>query len=250
MNIEKQFNQRNDNEEEIAVLHVGEGTPALRIPGSSSLEKLCEQLNRVENKLDQALASLQQHDTALKALKHNVADLRNDIQDSTTQRTTADTLSDDHQTKRVKLERQSPKRKRGCLVTFPVANDSYLRHLEESIETDEELREELMERFDDAPKSCVYEYLRKNIQYLLINTSKYTWTGRPSNTGNTATPSNPACELKIVELLITCCLRKFPKTNRQFAEKEFRRGLQNFNESMVTRAKRRQEKIVQKNTIK
>lgn len=202
-------------------------------PGSPRSSE--SQLNRIEKKLDQILMKLGQHDNALKLLKYNIKDLR--IELKTCSKPQSETTN--YETQQVPMKRE---RKR--LVVFPVADDNYFDRLEELVQADDEIREEVITLFHDAPTSSVYEFMRKNTVGLFDNTSKYTWTGKPSNSLPSMPPSLAACKLTLVEMLITCGSEKFPNCTRDSIEKEFRRALSNFNDAKYTKKKRRMEKAV------
>ncbi|XP_058818393.1 uncharacterized protein LOC131681569 [Topomyia yanbarensis] len=210
-------------------------TPAAS--GSVSLDSLGEQMGRLENKLDQALAKLSQHDNALKILKHNVKDLRIELRNSSKVQAQIVSFTDEQMLN----QNIKPKRSRKRLILFPVADDHYLARLEELVQADEEMRDELIDLFNEAPNTSVYEYLRKNVHCLFLNTSKFTWTGKPATGPYPGPPSNPAYKMQLVELLLTCCADKFPNATRSFLEKEFRHALQNFNDAKMIRERRRQQ---------
>ncbi|XP_055640270.1 uncharacterized protein LOC129777805 [Toxorhynchites rutilus septentrionalis] len=180
-----------------------------------------EQLNRIEKKMDlilgkmnQIMSKLTSHDGSLKLLKKRVNDLRSES---------------------VRDTQSPPPKRRKNLVTFPVTDDNYLLRLEELSSTDDEIQREIVTLYNDAPDSGIYEYMRKNTYALFQNTSKYTWTGRlPS-----LPPTNAACKLHLIELLISCGCDKFPNSSRDHIEKEFRRALHNFNETRSATRKRR-----------
>ncbi|XP_055544387.1 uncharacterized protein LOC129729668 [Wyeomyia smithii] len=230
--FEKELIQQNNIEEEITLLNDSDET-------SAKLDRIGEKLNQVENKLDELLASLQQQDVVLRTLKQDVKQMQNGMRDTTTQQESFTSVTEGQpSTKR--------KRKFNRLVSFPISDDFSLLRLEEQILTDEEVREEVINRFHEAPTNSVYEYLRKNIECLLLNTSKYTWTGKQTRPSSPTQQANAASSLQVVELLLTCCMEVFPKQSRNFIEKECRRSLQNFNDSMINRTKRRQEKMSRK----
>ncbi|XP_055640455.1 uncharacterized protein LOC129777905 [Toxorhynchites rutilus septentrionalis] len=190
-----------------------------------------EQLSRIEKKMDLILSKLNEHDGALKLLKYNINDLRTEMRNSTK-------ISESvYETQAAPIKRE---RKR--TVVFPIPDDNYLFRLEELSLADDEIRNELVDLFNDAPDSSIYEYMRKNAYSLFENTSKYTWTGKPSNSLPSMPASNPACKLHLVELLISCGCDKFHNSSRDNIEKEFRRALNNFNDTKYAKRKRKLEK--------
>ncbi|XP_053696633.1 uncharacterized protein LOC128743946 [Sabethes cyaneus] len=234
VSLQVECDQQNVAEQEITVLHLSEVKPEINIQGHSILDKLCEQLDRVENKLDLAIATLHQHEASMRTLKRNVKDIRNEVRNRTRTPAPGTTVTED---------KSYQKRRREALVIFPVADDSALQQLEDGVKTNEVMRNELIDLFNEAPSVGTYEYLRRNVQCLFLNTAKYTWTGKQGNNSPSLPPSNPACELRSIEILIECCLQRF-RNSQKFVGKELRRALQNFNENMVLRIKRQQEKMM------
>ncbi|XP_058818392.1 uncharacterized protein LOC131681568 isoform X2 [Topomyia yanbarensis] len=187
-----------------------------------------EQLDRIEQKLDYIVTQLSQHDNVLKTLKRSIKEL----QASESKRESSSRPSNN----------ESSKKSRKRLIMFPVADDNYLVRMEELVHADEEVRDDLIDLFNEAPATSVYEFLRKNTYSLFTHTSKYTWTGKPSNRDLTGPPSNVAQKLYIVELLIVCACERFPDTAREYIEKEFRRALRNFNDTKYVKWMKKAER--------
>lgn len=193
------------------------------------------QMDRIETKLDMILQKLNQHDAAFKAIKYNIKDLRVELKNSINglKEVAGGTYEATPQ----------PKRKR--LVCFPVADDNYLLRLEDLLQADDQIRDEVTMLFKEAPKTSVYEFLRKNVYALFENCSKYTWTGKPSNAMPMMPPANVAGKLALVDHLITCAWETFPQLTREFIAKDFRRVLANFNDTVYTKRKKRSEMKLQ-----
>lgn len=194
-------------------------------------------MKRIEQKLDLILEKLNQHDGALKVLKYNIRDLRVDLKNSTRQQAEVSTFEGQRQ-KSVPIKREKKR-----LVLFPVPDDNYLYRLEELVQTDDDIREEVITLFSDGPATSLYDFLRRNMVNLFENCSKHTWTGKaPHNSNPDAPPPLPACNLSLIEVLVGTTCDKFPNLTRDSIEKELRRALQNFNEAHATRLHRRKEK--------
>lgn len=204
---------------------------------SSTYQPSEARMKRIESKLDMILEKLNQHDNALKVLKYNIRDLRVDLKNSTRQQAEVTTFE-------VQKQKATPvKREKKRLVLFPVPDDNYLYRLEELIQTDDDIRDEVITLFSDGPATSLYDFLRRNMAHLFENCSKHTWTGKPPHNGNPdAPPPLPACNLSLIEVLIATTCDKFPHLTRDSIEKELRRALQNFNEAHTTRLNRRKEK--------
>lgn len=195
-------------------------------------------MKRIEQKLDLILEKLNQHDGALKVLKYNIRDLRVDLKNSTRQQAEVSTFETHHRQKSTPIKREKKR-----LVLFPVPDDNYLYRLEELVQTDDDIREEVITLFSDGPATSLYDFLRRNMVNLFENCSKHTWTGKAPHNGNPdAPPPLPACNLSLIEVLVATTCDKFPNLTRDSIEKELRRALQNFNEAQATRLNRRKEK--------
>ncbi|KAL9707173.1 hypothetical protein quinque_010691 [Culex quinquefasciatus] len=177
-------------------------------------------MKRIESKLDMILEKLNQHDGALKVLKRKSAHSK------------------------FRNEKTTPiKREKKRLVLFPVPDDNYLYRLEELIQTDDDIREEVITLFSDGPTTSLYDFLRRNMANLFENCSKHTWTGKPPHNSNPdAPPPLPACNMNLIEILVATTCDKFPHLTRDSIEKELRRALQNFNEAHTTKLNRRKVK--------
>lgn len=194
-------------------------------------------MKRIESKLDMILEKLNQHDGALKVLKYNIRDLRVDLKNSTRQQAEVSSFE-------VQKRKNTPmKREKKRLVLFPVPDDNYLYRLEELIQTDDDIREEVITLFSDGPTTSLYDFLRRNMANLFENCSKHTWTGKPPHNSNPdAPPPLPACNMNLIEILVATTCDKFPHLTRDSIEKELRRALQNFNEAHTTKLNRRKVK--------
>uniref|UniRef100_A0A1Q3F276 DUF4806 domain-containing protein n=1 Tax=Culex tarsalis TaxID=7177 RepID=A0A1Q3F276_CULTA len=224
-------------EEETAEVQEQTESPDDQATTSKTYQPSEARMKRIESKLDLILEKLNQHDGALKVLKYNIRDLRVDLKNSTRQQAEVSTFE-------VQKHKATPvKREKKRLVLFPVPDDNYLYRLEELIQTDDDIRDEVITLFSDGPATSLYDYLRRNMSHLFENCSKHTWTGKPPHNGNPdAPPPLPACNLSLVEVLIATACDKFPNLTRDSIEKELRRALQNFNEAHTTRLNRRKEK--------
>lgn len=204
---------------------------------SSTYQPSEARMKRIESKLDLILEKLNQHDCALKVLKYNIRDLRVDLKNSTRQQAEVSTF-ESHKQKATPVKREKKR-----LVLFPVPDDNYLYRLEELIQTDDDIREEVITLFSDGPATSLYDFLRRNMSHLFENCFKHTWTGKPPHNSNPdAPPPLPACNMSLIEVLLATACDKFPHLTRDSIEKELRRALQNFNEAHTTRLNRRKEK--------
>ncbi|XP_058818394.1 uncharacterized protein LOC131681570 [Topomyia yanbarensis] len=191
------------------------------------------QLDRIEQKMDRMIAMLTSHESSLSVLKCNVKDLRVAVQNIPKLPSEESFAADVKSTIVPRSQRR--------IVFFPVSDDAYLLRLEELVQFDEGTRNELVSLYHEAPRTSLYEYMRKNVSCLFENTAKYTWTGRPPNSAPHGPPSNAAYKMNLIELLITSAHAMYPSVTRDFVEKEFKRALTNFNES---RYKRRADKSI------
>ncbi|KXJ78463.1 hypothetical protein RP20_CCG004570 [Aedes albopictus] len=208
--------------------------------GSADISSLDSKLTRIERLLEKVVAKQEQHDSVLKTLKFNISDLRADMR--TTVNSASAKKTSDPRMSDISFRPIPVKRDRKRLVVFPVADDNYLLRLDDLVKADEDIRNDLIALFGEAPTNSAYEFLRKNVQLVFVHTSKYTWTGKLINHLPHVPASNAAQKLAIVDLLISCGCEKFPHMGRDTIEKEFRRALANFNESRVVRLKRQMEK--------
>ncbi|EDS32588.1 conserved hypothetical protein [Culex quinquefasciatus] len=199
-----------------------------------TLETLDAKLDALDEKLNRIVAKLGAHDGALKTVKNNIIDLRSELATVRSGTTGYKTEFPPHaeQTKARPLKRQPQ-------ITLPIADDNYLFRLEELVQSDNAIREELFERFLEANGKSVFAYMRKNVGYLFNNTSKYTWTGRPSNSHKDAGPSGVASQLTLVDVLIDSGCEKFAGCSREEMEREFRRSLQRFNDAKFFKRRKR-----------
>ncbi|KAL1397477.1 hypothetical protein pipiens_009724 [Culex pipiens pipiens] len=199
-----------------------------------TLETLDAKLDALDEKLNRIVAKLGAHDGALKTVKNNIIDLRGEMTTIRSGTTSYKTEIPHHaeQTKARPLKRQPQ-------ITLPIADDNYLFRLEELVQADNAIREELFERFLEANGKSVFAYMRKNVGYLFNNTSKYTWTGRPSNSHKDAGPSGVASQLTVVDVLIDSGCEKFAGCSRDEMEREFRRSLQRFNDAKFFKRRKR-----------
>lgn len=205
--------------------------------GTSTYQPSEARMKRIEQKLDLILDKLNQHDGALKVLKYNIRDLRVDLKNSTRQQAEVSTF-EGHRQKSTPIKREKKR-----LVLFPIPDDNYLYRLEELVQTDDDIREEVITLFADGPATSLYDFLRRNVVNLFENCSKHTWTGKPPHNGNPdAPPPLPACNMNLIEVLVSTTCDKFPNLTKDSIEKELRRALQNFNEAQATRLNRRKEK--------
>ncbi|XP_053696241.1 uncharacterized protein LOC128743649 [Sabethes cyaneus] len=195
-----------------------------------------EQLNRIELKLDTIMSRISHHDKILRSLKHSIKALQD----------TPSTSKGKHSEQEVK--RPSKKRHKK-LITFPVPDDCYLLRLEQLVQADKEIYEDLIDLYNQAPTTSVYEWMRKNTYALFINTSKYTWTGKMSNSVINGTASNRAQSLSVVHLLISTGCDNFPEISKDYMEKEFRRALGNFNDTKYIKWVKRAAKIKEQSTF-
>ncbi|XP_058455118.1 uncharacterized protein LOC131432698 [Malaya genurostris] len=196
-----------------------------------------ERLDRIEKKLDRMLSILNHHDSVLKGLKWNMKDLRLEIQNMPKASTEEVYITDRDPVPVLRSNKRT--------IFFPIADDAYLLRLDELAQADEDTRDELTSLYDEAPSTSLYEYLRKNIGQLFQNTSRYTWTGRPSNATPMGPLSNAAHKLNIIDLLILTARDKFYNASRDLIEREFKRALTNFNDTKYSKQKRRMEQKLQ-----
>ncbi|XP_062547136.1 uncharacterized protein LOC134212882 [Armigeres subalbatus] len=201
-----------------------------KFPESGDTEAMSK-LTRIEQLLEQVVAKQEEHDAALKTLKFGMKHLRADLK-NTANKAVVYARETSYQPIPVKRERKR-------LVVFPVADDNYLLQLEDLVRDDGEIQEDVISLFGDATTKSAYDFLRKNVELLFAHTSKYTWTGKSShNNAANVQAHNPANQLAIVDVLITCGCDKFPHLGRDAIKSEFRRALANFNESRMARLKR------------
>lgn len=198
--------------------------------GKVTLESLDAKLNALDAKLNRIVAKLGEHDGALKAVKYHVKDLRIE-------------LTNIRESRVEQAQARAPKRRRQPLITFPVTDDNHLMRLEELVQADNDIREELCDRYLEAPGSDVYHYLRKNVGYLFNNTSKYTWTGKPPNNAKDKNPSGVARLLTVVDVLIDSGCEKFHGYSRGDMEVELKRALERFNGARLKRLNRREQSV-------
>uniref|UniRef100_A0A1Q3F067 DUF4806 domain-containing protein n=1 Tax=Culex tarsalis TaxID=7177 RepID=A0A1Q3F067_CULTA len=195
--------------------------------GRVTLETLDAKLDALDEKLNRIVAKLGEHDGALKAVKFNIKEVRNEL---TTVCSSMQGIQD---------KARAPKRRRQPQIIFPIADDDHLLRLEELVHTNKDIREELFDRFLEANDTKVTAFMRKNIGYLLTNTSKYTWTGRPSNSNKDGEPSGVASQLSLVDVLIDSGCEKFSSFSRDDMEQEFKRALQRFNDAKFFKRRKR-----------
>lgn len=203
----------------------------------TDIRKYQMQLDRIEKKLDMILEKLYQHDAVFKDIKYSMNDLRVGLK--------APVNGPEKVTAEPFVAKSVPALKRKRLVCFPVADDDYLLRLEDLLQADEQIRNEVTMLFKEAPRSSVYDFLRRNIYALFENCSKYTWTGKPSNAMPSMPPANVAGKLALVDHLITCAWDTFPHLNREAIAKDFRRALCNFNDAVYTKRRKRKEMKLQ-----
>lgn len=210
-------------------------------PSSQHTEQT--QMGRIEQKMNEILTRLEQNETSILQIKNSITDFTIELKNSITElkEHIGKQSEGSIQEETPKITRPLPSAKRKRMVVFPVADDNYLLRLEELAGTDEEIQEDLTSLFRLAPTNSAYEFLRYNVAALFKNCSRYTWTGKPSNSCPNYPPCNSACNLTLVAHLIGCAAEIFPYATRDSISKEFRRALENFNDAM--KRKRHAEKF-------
>ncbi|EAT34788.1 AAEL013006-PA [Aedes aegypti] len=190
------------------------------------------QMDRIEQKMDEILNRLERHEATFQQMQSDITELRAEL------KTSVMNLSD-HYGKQVVGSNTPAKRKR--IVVFPVADDEYFLQLEKLVETDEEVQDDLAALYRTAPTKSAYDFMRHNVNSLFKNCSKYTWTGKPSNSNPNSLPCNSAYNLALVAHLLSCASEVFPFVSRDSISKDFRRALDNFND--VMKRKKQAEKL-------
>ncbi|XP_055634295.1 uncharacterized protein LOC129774559 [Toxorhynchites rutilus septentrionalis] len=122
-------------------------------------------------------------------------------------------------------------------IRLPIRSDQDLLTLEE-LSKSQQGQIGLRERFSIESSESMYGFFRSIVQLLFANTVRYTWTGKSAYNAQYGTASGNASELHIVDVLIDVAQTKY-HVDRSRSKTEFMRALHNFNESVASRRKRK-----------